>query len=377
MARFGQGMIQSMINPQWSQGLHQVGMLAGGLPGARRAEEQQRLEEQQKQAAIMSAFQTGQAPGGSDPAAAMAAMAQGVPGLDPKEMISAHMAGASMADLAAKKENAQAAAEAQQGFKQTIAGALRAKGQEGLANVVERVPDFNALPAEAQKRILAQAGITDPDEQAKAMSPQGKLAMDMGFKPQTPEFQDKVSQLATLERAGTPTEAFNSVHSAVKSVADLGRNQKILDAVTALEVRGAAGAEALQENTIIDLFGTRLRAEASVRRFAQSASLPRRIADGLVLWASGDKTDLTYEERRAIVYAASKMQESQLDNAVSSAGTALSIEGEKLPAIRAIYSYPKEVQEWQRRFEEQNFTSKEETSDRAEYWRKKAAGVTP
>jgi hypothetical protein len=277
--------------------------------------------------------------------------------------MAAQTAGTKQAEAAAKAKAAQDKLNAQQGFKTTIVSSLDSNGQTRFGNLVRNVPDVSALPAEVQKRILTAAGITSPEDQNKAMSTQGKLAMDMGYKVGTPEFQEAVAKLARAETAGTPAEAFNAIHSAVKDTVDLEKTRKINDAVTAVASGGKAGAEALQENTIIDLFGSKLRAEASVRRFAQSASLPRRIVDSVSQWATGEKTQLTLEDREAIIYASMKMQEESINTAVFNSAPALGIEEGLVPSVRAVYEFPKYSNEWAERYEKKykNETSKEET----------------
>jgi hypothetical protein len=142
----------------------------------------------------------------------------------------------------------------------------------------------------------------------------------------------------------------------------------INDAITAVSVPGKAGAEALQENTIIDLFGSKLRAEASVKRFAQSASLPRRIVDSVSQWATGEKTQLTLEDREAIVYAAMKMQEETINTAVFNSAPALGIEESLVPSVRAVYEFPSYADAWAKKFEEdyKKETSNNKTSNNDE-----------
>lgn len=349
MARFGQGLIQGLINPGYE--LNTTGMMAGGLAGRIAERKKEELQRQQQQAALMSAYKMGQSPGGSDPASAMAALTQAVPGIEAKDLMAAQTAGTKQAERAAKAKAQQDKLNAQQGFKTTLVSALEEKGQASFANLVSKVPDFDALPAEVQNRVLTAAGITDPKEQEVAKSSIGKLAMDMGYQPNTPEFKQKVNELANAQEAGTTVETFNSINSVVKQNVDLGKSVKINDAVTAVGSSGLQGAEALQENTIVDIFGSSLRAEASVRRFVQSASLPERLINGVSMWATGEKP-LAREDREAILYAAIRMQEESIGNTINNSGKALNIPDSTLDSIKQVYSFPETTQEFKKRFEE-------------------------
>jgi hypothetical protein len=131
---------------------------------------------------------------------------------------------------------------------------------------------------------------------------------------------------------------------------DLKKSVKINDAVVAVGTSGFQGAEALQENTIVDIFGSSLRAEASVRRFVQSASLPERLINGVSMWATGEKP-LAREDREAILYAAIRMQEESIDNTISNSGEALGIPSETLESIKNVYKFPEATQEFKDRFE--------------------------
>lgn len=378
MARFGQGLIQALTNPAYADKLNMAGMMAGSMPGRLRAEEEERnkkmreaqiaamqatamgaTEEAARKRAMAQQVMAGQVASAQDPGVAAAAQAGAMrAGVKPTDVVAA-------TSLAQQREKAladKANQDANAAFRDQISSMLSSKGQEGFANLVNRVPDFNALPAEVQKRILSAAGIEDTVAQQEALSPEGKRAMDMGFIPGTPEFQENVAKQIKVFQAGAPAEAFNAVNAAVKSTVDLGKTQKINDAVTAISSRGLAGSEALQENTIIDLFGSSLRAEAAVRRFGSSASLPRRVTDSVLQWATGEKTNLTNEDREAIIYAAVKMQEESLNTAVNNSSQALRIDEELVPNVRAVYDFPSYTKEWVNKYETKYRETKQKPS---------------
>lgn len=104
MARFGQGLIQGLINPGYE--LNTTGMMAGGLAGRIAERKKEELQRQQQQAALMSAYKMGQSPGGSDPASAMAALTQAVPGVQAKDLVAMQQAGLQTAALR-KEEQAK------------------------------------------------------------------------------------------------------------------------------------------------------------------------------------------------------------------------------------------------------------------------------
>lgn len=133
--RFGQGLIQSLINPSYGQGLFQAGQSAGqlaaGVPQqARAAQEQQRLREQQQQAGLLSAYQMGTDPGGSNPAAAMAAIAQGT-GASAPDLVSMMEAG--RGQRAAVKESDTEAAK-----RRALSQYLTAQNRNDLAGLAEQ-----------------------------------------------------------------------------------------------------------------------------------------------------------------------------------------------------------------------------------------------
>lgn len=161
MARFGQGLIQALTNPSYADKLNMAGMMAGSMPGRLRTEEAERLkkaqEEQQKQqqqAAIMSAYGMAQNHGGSDPAAAMAAMTQGIPGLQAKDLMAAATAGRAAASDAAKGTAAQ----------------KRQKGIETVTQIASRSDVSNPNVQRAIQQVALNYGLTKEDL-AMVMSP--------------------------------------------------------------------------------------------------------------------------------------------------------------------------------------------------------------
>lgn len=369
MSMFSQSLIQGLINPSYADKLGTAGMLAGSMPDRLRLEREERAKEEaeklqamQQQSALMSAYNMAQQPGGSNPSAAMAAMQQGVPGLKAKDMIAAATAGSDVAAQERERKKEELANSSQAAFMVSLSDQLRANGQASFASVVDKVPNLEVLPAAAQERILAAAGITDPEEQQKAQSPEGKLAADMGFVLGTPDFRNKVEELATASTGVNP-DAFQAINAAVKSNVDLKRNSLLNNAVVASSSTGSAGSESLQENTILELFGNVSKAQDAVRRFASSTSLGRNIWDGAVKVVTGNKSQATKEERDAILYAAIKIQEEALESTVNSAAAAMNVTPEDAVNIRKVYFLPESTKEWARRFEEKNFKPKESTGN--------------
>lgn len=161
MARFGQGLIQALTNPAYADKLNMAGMMAGSMPGRLRAEEAERLKKlqeeqqrQQQQAALMSAYSMAQQPGGSDPAAAMAAMTQGISGLQAQDMIAAATAGRAAASDATKGTAAQ----------------KRQQGIETVTQIASRSDVSNPNVQRAIQQVALNYGLTKEDL-AMVMSP--------------------------------------------------------------------------------------------------------------------------------------------------------------------------------------------------------------
>lgn len=362
--RFGQGLIQSLINPAYGQGLFQAGQLMGSAPSRAREAEQQRnmaLLEASAQGATERAEQLRQrqqgmllgdaltGPQGIAQAAQQQAIQAGVPIAD---VVAASKERRAVQETAQQERAAQQQAKNTQGLKEVLATELETAGQTGYANVIRNVPDPSALPAEVQTRIFESIGMS-ADEGIKAMSPQGKLAFDMGYIPGTPEFQEVVGRMFTSENAGKPVERINGAHSLVKDLADVERNQLLNQSVVAVTSRGKAGAEALSENAIVNLFGDKLRAEAAVRRFAGSTSIGRRISDSLRMWALGEKTETTADERKAILYAALKQQQEELQYAADRAAAVNNLDESETETLQSLYAFPETSQKFIDDFEKQ------------------------
>lgn len=382
MGMFSNSLIQGLINPSFGDNLSQVGMLAGSYDGRRR----EKQEEEAKKALVaqrMSTLMQDESPQRIRQGAAE--LFQTNPEASKMLMDRAAEMSAKMAQLTGVPEGGaraakntmlgkQATAKADSAFKDTLSSMLSQKGQEGYSNLISQVPDFGALPNEVQKRVLTAAGIVDEGEQAMARSPEGKRSMDRGFIPGTKEFQEDVTRQMKVLNSEASVEAFNAISGVVNQQVDSKKTHKINDAVTAISSSGLAGSEALQENTIIDLFGSALRAEAAVKRFGSSASLPRRVTDSISLWATGSKTNLTNEDREAIIYSAIKMQEAALDSAVNNSAQALSVDEKLIPNVRAVYSFPSYTQEWVDRYEKKYSETKQKPSSAPERVRYDAQG---
>ena len=255
---------------------------------------------------------------------------------------------AKIQQLEAAKKQKQTESSA---FKTSLVTALTKRNQTSLADIVSKIPNFENLPAEAQNRILSAAGITDPEDQKKAVSTYGKVAADMGFIPGTAAFNDKVAELNNVGNQANVAEGFKAIHGAVKDTVDLQKSIGLNDAVTALNLGGKAGAETLQVNAILELFGNPTKANAAVIRFGESASIPRRVVDSVSKWSLGKSSAITLEDREYIVYAALQMQKQALDGAVANSATALNIKEDEARAIRDFYNSPKATTEWEKRFE--------------------------
>lgn len=63
---------------------------------------------------------------------------------------------------------------------------------------------------------------------------------------------------------------------------------------------GAAGAATLQERVISAGFPNNVKAANELQRFRQNKALPRRVVDAVTLWASGDFSQATLDDYKAI-----------------------------------------------------------------------------
>ena len=272
-------------------------------------------------------------------------------------------------------------------FTNSLSTALQANGQTSAASLVAKIPDFESIPAAAQERFLALAGITDPEDARKALSTEGKRAADMGFVVGTPAFQEQVKKQTDVTNQGLDAEALNAIRTVLSDTVDIKQTHRINDAVIAMESSGLEGADALQENALLDLIGDKGRAVEAVRRFSESAGLVPRLSNSLSMWLTGEKTETNKNDREMLLYAALKMQEESLDTAVYNTLPAIKGINEKQgKAIRNVYSFPESTKEWVTRFEKRYKASKEDKNSttpndaaarRAKYSTEASQFVTP
>jgi hypothetical protein len=175
MARFGQGLIQGLINPGYE--LNTTGMMAGGLAGSIAERRKQELQKQQQQAALMSAYSMGQSPGGSDPASAMAALSQAVPGIEAKDLVAMQQAGIQTSESSASAAQKKTAAQKRQ------------QGIETLTQIANRSDTNNPNVQKAMRQVALNYGLNKED-----------LAMVL------PSASDKVTRgTGTIDINGKPT----------------------------------------------------------------------------------------------------------------------------------------------------------------------------
>ena len=277
--------------------------------------------------------------------------------------------------------------EVKTAFTNSLSTALQTNGQTTAASLVAKIPDFDSIPAAAQERFLALAGITDPEDAKKALSTEGKLAADMGFVVGTPAFQEQVKKQTDVTNQGLDAEALNAIRTVLSDTVDIKQTHRINDAVIAMESSGLEGADALQENALLDLVGDKGRAVEAVRRFSESAGLVPRLSNSLSMWLTGEKTETNKNDREMLLYAALKMQENALDTAVYNTLPAIKGINEKQgKAIRNVYSFPESTKEWVTRFEKKYKASKEDKNStspndaaarRAKYSTEASQFVTP
>jgi len=250
-------------------------------------------------------------------------------------------------------------------FKTSLVNSLTNNNQKGLADIVSKIPNFENLPAEAQNRILSAAGITDPNEQKKALSTQGKLAADMGFIPGTEDFSKKVEQISKFENQTGSAEVLKSFTSAVNTLVPLEKTAQVNNAVVALAQGDKPGANAIQLESIMALAGSKQRAEAAYKRIEKSASIDERIANSLTEFFKGGVAEPTFEAREFLVYSVLQQHKQALDQVVSNTATTLSLPEEKIKPIRAMFDFTGATKEWESRFEKRYFpnTEKEGTPE--------------
>ena len=244
-------------------------------------------------------------------------------------------------------------------FKTSLVTALTERDQKSLADIVSKIPNFENLPAEAQNRILSAAGITDPEDQKKAQSSQGKLAADMGFIPGTEEFSNKVEQISQFESQAGSAEILKAFTSAVNTVVPLEKTSQVNNAVVALAQGDNPGANAIQLEAIMALAGSKQRAEAAYKRLEKSASIDERVANSLTEFFKGGVAEPTFEAREFLVYSVLQQHKQALDQVVSNAATTLSVPEDKVKPIRAMFDFTGSTKEWESRFENKYFPKTE------------------
>ena len=244
-------------------------------------------------------------------------------------------------------------------FKTSLVTALTERNQKSLADIVSKIPNFENLPAEAQNRILSSAGITDPVEQKKALSSQGRLAADMGFIPGTQDFSNKVEQISKVENQTGSAEVLKAFTSAVNTLVPLEKTAQVNNAVVALSQGDKPGADTVQLESIMAIAGSKQRAEAAYRRLEQSAAIDERISNSLNKFFTGTVSTPTFEAREFLVYSALQQQKQALDQVVSNTATTLSVPEDKVKPIRAMFDFTGSTKEWESRFENKYFPKTE------------------
>lgn len=376
--RFGQSLVQGLINPGYSEGLFSgaqaMGQRMAGVPTEQEQAEikRVRLEQQAQQEAALKRSQgllTGNLLGASDEMlqpSVNAALATGVAPTDVNSMLNqrrtAQEAQADKQEQTDKARQEQIVAEQNKAVLSTIQERLVANNQPALAQLTGKIANIDQLAPELQKVIYNRAGFTEEDTQ-KALSTEGKLAQDMGFVPGTPEFTEQVRKNAQTIDSGVAPAQLKEVTAAVSARLDPKRSTLINDAVVAVS-SGGAGTEAITENAVLNIFESNTRAEAAVRRFSSSSSLGRRLADSVSMWLRGEKTEPTKEDREFLIYAASRQHMAELEQAYRPAALAAGMTGGQVRNIEDFYSYTTATKEWMARFEEKYLTEdKQETNE--------------
>jgi hypothetical protein len=126
-------------------------MMLGGIANANEERKKEELQKQQQQAALMSAYQVGQAPGGSDPASVMAALSQAVPGLEAKDLVAMQQAGMQTSEASANIAQKKAAVEKRQ------------QGIETLTQIANRSDTNNPNVQKAMRQVALNYGLSKED----------------------------------------------------------------------------------------------------------------------------------------------------------------------------------------------------------------------
>jgi len=134
--RFGQGLISSLINPDYGRNLFSVGQAAGQLAAGvpqqvREAQQAERQRQQAAQRGMLSAYQTGMAPGGSDPMAVIGSL-QEATGASTPDLIKMMEAGRSQAQAQQETQEKQTREQAQRA---ALSRYFQSRGNQQLSDL--------------------------------------------------------------------------------------------------------------------------------------------------------------------------------------------------------------------------------------------------
>lgn len=172
MARLSQGLIQGLTRPAFGEGL-MAGTAAGitGMGAGRLLQDQQQQQQRMNQG-LLTAYQTGASPGGSDPMAVLSALQEGT-GADPKKLVAMMQAG---------QAQKQTQLEAQKEAERAQAARNRAKAMgysEETINAYANDPeDLNALVDKASEKKAGQR--LDQENEKSQVNRQVTLANQRG-----------------------------------------------------------------------------------------------------------------------------------------------------------------------------------------------------
>jgi hypothetical protein len=286
--------------------------------------------------AVMQAFQIGADPATQAPEQALAALSAANPTVDARAIQEAFQRGLERRPGGAEQADPVALA---------LADGLEANGNAAMAEAIRKRGNLKGINDANLTSLFNQGGLGDP---GKVNSEVGRRVLDMGYKANTPEFNAKVAELSNVEKTVASSQVLTQTDRFIRNRVDVkGVNAKINNAVNALQGRGLAGADALQENTLIDLYGgTASKAQAGITRFIQSDSLVDRLSNIVNKTIRGEVTQSTAEDRAHLLYAALKAQEAEVTEAATAASALTGLSDSQTKQIKDLYGLPSTAQDF-------------------------------
>lgn len=134
---------------------------------------------------------------------------------------------------------------------------------------------------------------------------------------------DAAVRKMTQGKSEKPTDTYRlygDITAKINKSANIPRYQQAMELVNNIDFYGSKkGGTALIESTLTDLAPNKVRAQAEIMRLVNSGSISRNVSDIATKWASGELTNATLNDYKALATAIAQTERQRLDSAINSA----------------------------------------------------------